>query len=297
MKTLPINNNQNGFSVRKLLFTAFWISVLILGLGSCTEKIDIELDDSYTRLVVEGSVTTDAIQQTVKLSLSTDYYYPEAPPAVENAEVFVFDGTDSTRLWELWPGTYKTEKPFAGVPGKTYNLYIKLNEAVGGFSEYTASSFLNPVGELDSVNLDFHPEWGQGGIWEVKCYVQEPPRKDWYRFMIYKNNKLFTDKIENWFVIDDKFFNGSYASGATVSYLRQNNPYEKLNVGDTITVEVDNISQEFLTYITQVQAEIQGNNPMFGGPPANAKGNVSNGAIGFFAAYSTTRKSTVTPPF
>jgi hypothetical protein len=32
-----------------------------------------------------------------------------------------------------------------------------------------------------------------------------------------------------------------------------------------------------------------GSNPLFSGPPANVKGNISNGAIGFFAAYTTSR--------
>ena len=34
----------------------FLFSIVVV---SCTEKIDIELDESYTRLVVDGAITTD----------------------------------------------------------------------------------------------------------------------------------------------------------------------------------------------------------------------------------------------
>ena len=78
-----------------------------------------------------------------------------------------------------------------------------------------------PVSHLDSVSLAFHPDWSDNGIWEVKCYVQDPPTEDFYRFMISKNREMLTDTLNEWFVTDDRFFNGNYAYGAPIAYLQQ----------------------------------------------------------------------------
>ena len=45
------------------------------------------------------------------------------------------------------------------------------------------------------------------------------------------------------------------------------------------------ITKEYFDFINQVQ-QAGFNLPFFSGPPANVQGNVTNGGIGFFAAYS-----------
>ena len=290
-----VNNNmpaQINRMIRVLLAV-----ILFPVFFSCTEEIEITLDESYTRLVVEGAITTDTMAHEIKLTTTTSYFYPEKAPVVQNAILAISDGINNYPLTEVYPGTYQTAPDVFGVPGRAYKLNIELANPIGGYSVYEASSLLHDVNELDSVTMEFHPEWTTEGIWEVKCFVQEPPTKDFYRFLIYKNNKIFTPNIRYWFVIEDKYFNGSYANGAPVSYFNQGDPYEKLNAGDTIGVEVNRITKEYYDFILQVQAEVIGSYPLFSGPPANVKGNISNGAIGFFAAYDKTMKSTITPDF
>lgn len=275
-------------------FILFLISILAV---SCTERIDINLDESYTRLVVDGSVTTDTMAHKVVLSYSSSYFYNQPAPPVTGASVSITDGTKSFDLTEDIPGVYITEPTMHALPGKTYTLNIKLANAIGGQTDYTATSTLYAISPLDSVNLLFHPDWSENGIWEVKCYVQEPPTVDFYRFMILKNHKILTDTLDEWFVTDDKFFNGSYTNGATVAYLDQGSPTEGLMQGDTVTVEVNSIGKDYFNFVIEAQAELRGSNPLFSGPPANVKGNISNGAVGFFSAYSATRTYAITPEF
>jgi hypothetical protein len=279
------------------LFNLSVILVFSLLVFSCTEKIDIQLDESFARLVVDGSLTTDTMAHTVLLTTTSSYFYNEPAPPVTGAKVSITDGTLSFDLNETQPGVYRTASSVFGIPGKTYSLSIKLAEPVGGHAEYSATSTLYPISSLDSVSLLFHPEWARNGIWEVKCYVQEPPTVDFYRFMVLKNQKLLTDTINEWFVTDDKFFNGSYTNGATVAYLQQGSPQEGLKPGDTVGVEVNSIGKEYYNFIIEAQTELFGSNPLFSGPPANVKGNISNGAIGFFSAYSATRSYAITPEF
>lgn len=277
---------------KSLRTRVLWMFAIVAFMAaSCTEKVDIQLDESYTRLVVDGCITTDTMAHTIRLTTTSSYYYNQPAPAVSGATLAITDGNTIYPLTETRPGIYQTADTIAGKQGHTYTLNISLQQEIGGYSDYSAVSYMNSLSTLDSVGLKFQPDWGDKGFYEVKVYVQEPPTVDFYRFMIYKNNELLTDTITEWFVTDDKFFNGSYTNGAPVAYLNQRNPSERLEAGDIVTVEVDNIGKEYCTFIWNTQSEIRGSNPLFSGPPANVEGNISNGAIGFFAAYANTRAS------
>jgi hypothetical protein len=267
--------------------------ILTLLIISCVERIDIELDDGSVRLVVDGQITTDTMSHAVLLSKTTSYYYNQPAPDVTGALVQISDGTTSITLNENAPGVYRTDPSVFGVPGKTYTLDIKLAVQVGGYTDYRAISTLYPVSHLDSVSLVFHSDWSDDGIWEVKCYVQDPLTEDFYRFMISKNLEMITDSLNEWFVTDDRFFNGNYAYGAPIAYLQQGKNDEVLKNGDTVTVEMNSIGADYASFIWETQSEVRGSNPLFSGPPANVKGNISNGAFGFFAAYSVSRADVV----
>ena len=273
----------------KSTFFGFFIAGFSLLIFSCVERIDIKLDDSYTKLVVDGRITTDTMAHTILLTESVGYYYNQPAPPVSGADVQISDGTDSFTLDEESPGVYSTDPSFFGIEGKAYTLDIKLAAQIGGFTDYSAMSTLYPVSNLDSVSLAFHPEWSEDGIWEVKCYAQDPVTEDFYRFMISKNGEMVSDTLDEWFVTDDRFFNGNYIYGAPIAYLQQGKEDEILKAGDTITVEMNSIGADYANFIWEAQSEVRGSNPLFSGPPANVKGNISNGAIGFFAAYSVRR--------
>jgi len=276
-----------------------WIGLLIFSqlIASCTEKIDIPLQDSYTRLVVEGAMTTGSGPQIIKITTSSSYYLNQPSPAVRGAEVSISDGIDSFPLTEKAPGMYQTAPDVKGVAGNTYTLNIRLAEAIGGHTDYSAADRLSRINQMDSIGLLFHPDWGKFGVWEVKCYVLDPPTVDFYRFMLYRNQTLITDSINKWFAVDDKLFNGNYTNGATVAYLNQGNPQEGLRTGDTIWLEADKISKDYCSFIWQVQEAVRGTNPLFSGPPANVRGNISGGGVGYFSAYDLTRSYAITPVF
>jgi hypothetical protein len=267
------------------------IALLTFVFYSCVERINIDLDNSYTRLVVDGSISTDTMAHTVFLSSTTSYYFNQPAPQVTGASLQISDGTTVYKLREDTPGVYSTDSSVYGEPGKTYTLDIKLAAPVGGYSNYTASSKLFPVSHLDSLGMEYHPDWSENGTWEVKCYVQDPPSEDFYRFLVSKNMIMLSDTLDEWFVTDDRFFNGNYAYGAPIAYLEQNKDDELIKVGDIITVEMNSLGADYANFIWEAQSEVRGSNPLFSGPPANVKGNINNGAFGFFSAYSVSRAS------
>ena len=53
------------------------------------------------------------------------------------------------------------------------------------------------------------------------------------------------------------------------------------------------INEVQYTYFNEVMQATSFQNPLFGGPPANVKGNISGGAFGFFGAFSTTYSTVI----
>lgn len=272
--------------LKSIVFVFFLLAVIS---SSCTERIDVELDESTVKLVVEGSITTERKSHKVVLSTTSGYFYNQQPESVPGAIVTISDGVNKYNLTEATPGVYQTASFVRGSEGMTYTLNIKLDTQVGGYTEYSASSKIFPVATPDSINLQYHPDWSSQGMWEVKCYLQDPPSVDFYRFLISKNGTLISDTLDEWVVTDDRFFNGFYVYGATVAYLDQGTEEERLAAGDVIVVELNNLEEAYANFIWNAQSELRGSYPLFSGPPANVKGNISNGAIGFFSAYDVSK--------
>jgi len=280
--------------MKKLFFI---IPAILLYVTSCTERIDIDLDETYTRLVVYGAITTDTASHFVELSTTSSYYYNEAPPQVSGASLEISDDLGNVvNLTETEPGKYATSSLFAAIPGRIYTLRIVLQEEINGHKTYEASSSVSPIYPIDSINLVNQPDWGEKGFYEVACFYQDPPTTDFYMFNIFKNGVMLTDTITNRFVIDDGLFNGNYTNGIGVGYLNQANEREFLKTGDTITFQGCNITKEYYNFIVTLQSETGFQTPLFSGPPANVKSNISNGAVGFFAAYGVSYASRVFQP-
>lgn len=283
---------SNIFRKQGILFLSF---AVILLAGSCTERIDIDLDESYTRLVVEGIVTNEATAHTIRLTSTTSYFNDEAAPGVNGASVTLDDGASIITLSETTAGVYQTPPDYAGIPGRTYQLNIRLASPINGHDNYSAKSYMNPVLTLDSINAVFHDDWGKDGFYELRCYVLDPPTTDFYMFKTYRNEILLTDTLSKVLVTDDRFYNGNYTNGIGIGLLNQSYVPEKVTPGDLLTVESARITEDYYRFISQLQIQSGFQSPLFSGPPSNVAGNIDNGAIGFFAAYPVSQSTTKAP--
>jgi predicted RNA-binding protein with TRAM domain len=192
------------------------------------------------------------------------------------------------------PGMYYTSGDYHGVPGKTYTLTIRDLDIDGDgvMEEYSASSELNPVNPIDSITLRYFDAFGFTG-YEVQIYAWDSPEKDWYSFKVHKNGVLLTDTLTELIVQNDDFFNGNYTYGITSQFLSNDKEEEVVEVGDTITFEINGITEDYYNYVIEAQTEVFESSPLFSGPPANIRTNLNNDAIGFFSAYSVNYSSTI----
>lgn len=273
---------------RKILYS-LQIFAAILIFSSCTEKIELELDDTYTRIVVEGAITDVAKAHTIKLTYSTSYFYGEVPPAVEGADVRISDGDNEFILTETAPGIYQTDPTVKGVVGKTYTLIITDVDVDGdGTTEvFEASETMNPVLTLDSITMMTVPN-SNPVQYRIDGWGQEPATEgDAYQWAYFRNSVLESDTLYETVFTNDELVNGSYIPGLTIFWGVNGNP------GDTFTVETRSISQDYLNYINNLMAETVWSQGSFGGPPSNVVGNISNGGLGYFNAHSVSYTSTI----
>lgn len=279
-------------TIKFILYTFIFLCMFSCG----EEEISINLDSEDPRLVVEGYVTTDNSPFYVVLTLSSEYFSNEEAPSVSGANVTINDGTTTYQLYETSSGLYQTQTSQKGEIGKNYELSITgLDIDNDGTTEdYTAESYLYPENSLDSTALEFYSINGTD-YWKVRIWAVDDANIDnYYLFKTYTPSYNITPNIADMGYAEDTYFNGNNVVGTDVIWFVENSDDEDeieyvLNLGDTIIVEMDGITEEYYNYINAVAEETSANVPIFSGPSANVPSNISNNALGFFTAYSISR--------
>lgn len=277
----------------------FYLIPFITGIlsSACTERIDIELDSTYTRLVVEGEITSDSVKHFVKLSVTSDYFSNKLAQGVEGAMVEISFGDERIQLIENQDqeGFYESPYAFRGLIGTTYELDIsQVDVDLDGVGEhYHASSTMQGGPELHYIELKYYPTPFVTG-YTVFMHASHPPlTRDWFGFKLLKNSDLLTDSLYKYNVLSDELFDSGYFPGLPVGFLSDDDPRQAVHPGDTVTLELNCIEKAFYDFITEAQLEIAGYYPLFSGPPSNVFSNIDNGAMGIFTAYSIQRYSLV----
>jgi hypothetical protein len=259
------------------------VSVLSLGiLNSCTERIDIELEQEYTRLAVEGYITPGGKAfQYVRLTTTAGYFSNDAPPQVSGATVTVEEG-DNVFLFDEDmnnPGYYLPPDGFHGESEKTYQLIIDLDKDIAGEKHFEAQETMPVLSDdIDSIRIIYRSDFE---FWVVKFYGYDPPGPNYYMFNAFVNGVFITDTISKVGLTDDKLVDDSYINGAYVMVLERS----QLNPGDHFTLITSSVTEDYFNYITELQTEISPKIPLFSGPPANVSTNLNKGAVGYFAAF------------
>lgn len=282
------------------------ISALFLLAISCTEPYTPQLDNTYTRLAIEGNVTDVEGSTFVRLTLSQPYLVNQRTEAVENASVFVIMHDEESILEGEQiiftesidsAGLYLPPKGFVGTPEKFYTLIIEnvdVNKD-GELENYEAFDYMVPPlpdDKYDSISLTYISV-PQFDFWQIGLYAYEPKGPNWYIFQKLKNGVRLSDSIRLWNVTDDFLLDGNYATNVLIQQLSNQDSTEFPELGDTVSMEMWNISEAYFNYCINVQGVIAYQNPLFSGPQANPFTNVSEGAVGFFAAYSINTGSTI----
>lgn len=257
--------------------TLLIISIVLssIGLISCEDVVDVDLNTAAPKLVIDASIKwqkgTLGDEQTIKLSTTTGYF-ENTIPTVSGAIVFI---TDSNLIQydfneDIGTGNYICTN-FNPVLNETYVLTV-----IHDGQTYLATENLIPSPTIDSVEQN--DEGGfTGDEIEVKFFFQDDGLVD--NFYLIQFNPSFLN-LPEYDVVDDEFFQGNQMFGLYFN--------EDLEVADDLTFTLHGISERYYNYMNVLLGVAGNSGGPFQAPPATVRGNIvnqtnfDNYALGFF---------------
>ncbi|MFY0601705.1 MAG: DUF4249 domain-containing protein [Cyclobacteriaceae bacterium] len=260
---------------------------------ACEERIDWDVEKSEAKLVVEGRITSERIRHSVKLTETSDYFSSALPVGVTGASVSIADGSREYILEEEENGIYRMADSVAGEVGKTYTLNINLSRKIGGESNFTASSLLSPVMQIDSIGLEEVEDvfFGSDDTYTALVFSGQefPQLRNSYFVEISHNSTMITDSVQNFVYFNDELVEDDYFEEIEIWEFNR-----EIEIGDNISVKFLSVEENYASFLDAILSEIDGADPLgFNGPAANVKGNISNEAIGYFYASEVSSASMI----
>lgn len=241
---------------------------------SCTEEIDIDLNDAEPQLVIEALVSTDKIS-TVTLSQTINFDEANDFPSVSNALVEISDNSGNNEaLQEQTPGVY-VSSALNVVSGNTYSLNIIAND-----KNYTASCQIPQQVSMDSIQLSKELDGGFFGnsndsVYQIRVYFTDPAdTENYYQFVEYLNG----ERVRS-YTSGDSRYNGQTTERVLNSRDRE------LRKGDTIAIEMRCITAEVYDYLNDLHSR-----DAMSATPTNPRPNIENAKLGYFSAHTSETK-------
>lgn len=267
----------------KIKFNYILPVLFMMGLlTSCTEPIDLELNDiEGKKLVVDAMIDNRPETDTIILSLTSNYYDPISGNAASGASVSILNNGVETIFEEMedQPGYYLSPDGFIGSVGETYQLNIIYGEDV--VTSTTEMKFITSIDTLTQERLPENDFFDPYGL-RIKISFQDPPgEKNFYWLRELVNGKHeYENLAEYGDLYDDFIVDGEYLE--LVDYDTFDTSF--VNIGDTLTVEAMSLTEPTYNAISAYLQEAEFRGGFFDPPPANVPTNVEGNGVGLFIA-------------
>ncbi len=261
--------------MKKIVLYAF----LVITLMSCEKEIQIDLNSSNPRYVIEANVSTELNLSKVRITKSLNFNQPLPYPTINNAMVSIKDNTTNQvyAFINSEDGLY-TNNIIQGVERHSYTLTVQIND-----ERFTATSTIPKTVVLDTlkqIDLAEVPKFGS----DTKSYAKiipeytDPTEKfNRYQFIVEKNGKT----LGNIFIDADFIFNGTVNTRDLLIEAKK---------GDSITVDMHCIDMPIFEYYYGLSQSIPGFGEAPGASPTNPTSNINNNVLGYFKAHTTSKK-------
>jgi hypothetical protein len=266
----------------------FFMGLICLTLVSCEKEIQIDLNSAEPKLVVEAYLSDQSDTATVTLTRTVNFSDPSTYPAISDAIVVITDLEGNTwNCTQSTPGTYQNTN-LRGKIGQKY--FLSITTADG--QKYTAESTLPAPVMLDKIDfreLAFGPPGGGGGdsvsFALIPRYFDPADAQNNYRFIQTVNGERdLSIQVKN-----DNIFDGRVNEQPLFSV------DVEIYSGDIVTLEMMCIDKGAYDYFFSLSQYLSTNGPNAAGVPANPVSNISNGALGYFSAFSFQKRTVVVP--
>ncbi|MCK4464222.1 MAG: DUF4249 domain-containing protein [Bacteroidales bacterium] len=248
----------------------------ILFAASCEKLIEWDIDNgSLPFLVVEGKITNEKKSHIVILTRPVNVLNQPPVPA-SNAIVAITDNDNVYFLIEFPAGSgiYRTSPSVRGVFGKQYTLYIQFQNSI-----FTAKAYMVPVTPLKPLKISESPE--QNNLFTIDFQKSDEPSMieyylDWSHLQEY-----------------DTLYDGSSRAKLvqyTFNSIDANEMFKPdqetifFPAGTIILRKKYSLTKEYQEFLRTFLSETEWRGGIFDVLPANVITNLSDGAVGYFAA-------------
>lgn len=269
------------------------ICAFILLLTSCGKPVplDVKLKAALPQMSIYGRLdNNDFTSDYIKVEMSISYLNPGDSSRISNANVLVRDETGNVWTFNYVKmfGVYVPPAEYKGVEiGKTYFMEVSHNgityiaqSKVLPFSAANNTPFIKDSVEKKDGSMKYFGD--TTGYVLTEFLRDDPSYKNYYHVEVTRNDTLITVDDGTVFVYtnDDQLLSDS-PEGTPLQF------FQTFKKNDKVRVDAFNIDYESFKYIEAMGIQANNGGTIFDGPPANIKGNISNGALGYFLAVSS----------
>ena len=245
-----------------------YIFFILLSFTSCEEVIDLDLETSKERLVIEAFINwekgTSGNEQEIRLSKTSSYYNNQNIPATGATITITHQNGVSITFNEVTDGIYKTTS-FQPEINATYILQILYGSEI-----YTATEKLVPVPEIDEITQSIENGFSNTDP-EINVLFTDPSGTENYYRISYKKTRIEngnTQVTEEYSLYEDQFEDGNELSDFFEN--------DDIVVNDEFQVSLIGISNRFYRYSELIQNQVNPDVGPFSTLPVNVKGNCIN---------------------
>ncbi len=263
-------------------------TAMLLIIFAC-EKIkdwDLQTED-LNKLVVEAIITDEYKTQEVILS-QTITNMNNSPAAISDATVLISFPPYEIHFFEDEdkPGTYYSEIPFKAIPDVTYHLSIEYKDEI-----YEAEATLAHVYPFTPPPFYYDEELGLFTLY-FNTYQYNPFEQSMYEVVVDWGHLPGYSDPDSLSIAKMQYF---FLKTLDVSYIVFPQDREQVYFpGGSIAVFTKySLNDEYAAFLRALLIESQWQGAIFEGARGNIPGNVSNGALGFFAVCAVLKDTVV----
>lgn len=243
---------------------------LFIIVTSCQKVIDMKVNDTEPKLVIEANYDAIKEEVLVKISKTINVFSADDFPTIAGASVEITDknGT-TTSLIDQGDGSYLLEN-YVPIYNSEYTMQVKVDGTV-----YKSKDSLVPIVPLDSLSEDFQEKsfiFDEGYI--VSLHFQDPVGKNFYRVLQTVNGE-YQEKIGDQLMFGDGVTDNDYHDIPIY--------WRVFEAGDTVLIQMNSYSKKTYTYFQELFDAVSGSE--FSTAPTNPASTWSPECLGNFTTF------------
>lgn len=260
-------------------------AIILLGglLSSCEKVIDVDLNDSDPKYVIESTMELGNHEFKVHISQTSSYFDADTVIGIEGATVSIMEENGNQQvLFDDGNGSYRIPF-FSSNTGEEYTLMVTIAN-----QSFEAKATMPRLIEADTVFL------GERDRPEI-TFSDPIEEENYYRIQLFKNGEqINANRRFKEIMIDHTVINGNTMSQRLGAGGGFGNDGDDFVSGDELVVKLQSIDIDGYRFFSTLQ-DVSGGNGPGATAPGNPINNWSNGALGYFTAVASDAHSRIVP--